>query len=194
MIIELPLPHMFPLLQLAYYKIYRCCDRGCKKDRRRSKMILQKDYEDIYIGCEFVFDYRLAQIVAFVQVTFMYNIGLPILFFISILNFALMYWIDKWLLLRFHCRPKNFDETTINFALNHIKVAFFLHAIVGFAMLQNDGILKTEFPEALINFSGHTAKKEQELETWSQWYEGLQGHTTFFQYYMIIILVFLVFF
>lgn len=146
MIIELPLPHMFPLIQLAYYKILRARDRGCKKDRRISKMILQKDYEDIYTGSEFVFDYRLAQIVAFVQVTYMYNIGLPILFFISIINFTLMYWVDKWLLLRFHCRPKNFDETTIIFALKHMDVAFVLHAFVGFVMISNNGILRTEYP------------------------------------------------
>ena len=78
----------------------------------------------------------------------MYNIGLPILFFIAILNFTLMYWVDKWLLLRFHCKPKNYDETTINFALKHMYVAFLLHACVGFYMLTNDGILRTEYPEA----------------------------------------------
>jgi hypothetical protein len=59
-----------------------------------------------------------------------------------------MYWVDKWLLLRFHCKPKNYDETTINFALKHMYVAFLLHACVGFYMLTNDGILRTEYPEA----------------------------------------------
>ena len=166
MIIELPLPHMFPLLQMTYFKILQWLDRGCTKDRRKSKMILQKDYENIYIGCEFVFDYRLAQMVAFVQVTFMYNIGLPILFFIAVLNFTIMYWVDKWLLLRFHCKPRNFDETTINFALKHMYVAFLLHAFVGIFMLSNDGILTTEYPKI---FTMETDSKEMPRKTWTEW-------------------------
>ena len=150
-------------------------------------MILQRDYEDIYIGCEFVFDYRLAQIVAFTQVTFMYNIGLPMLFVISIVNFLIMYWIDKWLLLRFSCNPRNFDETTIKFTLKIIKSTFMLHTIVGFFMLSNPGILKTD--SKIIGNTSKTQGRFKEL-TWEEWYDDLGDHVEFFESYMFIFLVF----
>lgn len=59
MIIELPIPHFWPMTMLTYFKCARAWDRSCTKDRRKSKKILQEDYEDLYIGPEFVLDYRL---------------------------------------------------------------------------------------------------------------------------------------
>ena len=60
MIIELPIPHFWPWTMLTYFKCARKWDRSCTKDKRKSKKVLQEDYEDLYIGPEFVFDYRLA--------------------------------------------------------------------------------------------------------------------------------------
>lgn len=89
MIIELPIPHFWPMTMLTYFKCARRWDRSCTKDKRKSKKILQEDYEDLYIGPEFVFDYRLAQLVAFTWVALMYNIGMPILFLIGAINFLM---------------------------------------------------------------------------------------------------------
>ena len=94
--------------------------------------------------------------VAFIWVTFMYNIGLPMLFLICVINFTIMYWVDKYLLLRFHRIPKNYDEKTINFVLTQMKFAFILHSIIGFIMISNDAILTP---------SGITSElKEDEIE------------------------------
>lgn len=74
----------------------------------------------------------------------MYNIGMPILFLIGAINFFMQYWVDKWLLLRFHKTPRNYDEQTIDFTLSYIKVAFFFHFIIGFLMISNDAILSSD--------------------------------------------------
>ena len=164
MIIELPIPHFFPFAMLTYFKFMRKLDRSWTTDERNSKKVLQEDYEDLYIGPEFVFDYRLGQIVAFTWVSFMYNIGMPVLFLIGAINFFMMYWIDKWLLLRFHKTPRNYDEKTINFSLKYMKVAFLFHAVIGYLMISNKNVLtQNKFFEDIIedqSLSEHLKKYE----------------------------------
>ena len=48
----------------------------------------------------------------------MYSPGLPILFIISAVNLFIIYWIDKWLILRFYRTPKNYDEESIVFSID----------------------------------------------------------------------------
>lgn len=141
MIIEIPLPHMLPLFLTTFFGIWKCCDRSCTCNRRRSKQIYQRDYEWLYTGLEFLLDYRLAQIVAFIHVTFMFSHTMPILFAISAFNFASMYMVDKWLLLRIHAAPRNFDENIILIMLHYLKFSFVFHIISGLTMLRNGAIL-----------------------------------------------------
>jgi len=62
---------------------------------------------------------------------------IPTIFLIMIINFFIIYWIDKYLLLRFYRTPKNYDEETIMFTLSKFKWAFLIHAILGTIMLSN---------------------------------------------------------
>lgn len=143
MCIEIVVPHIFPLLQVIGYGVWRCLNRSCTCDRRRSKYLLQSDYEDLYTGPEFTLDYRLAQIVAFTWVSFMFGPGMPILFPISAIAFIVMYWIDKWLVLRFYRLPKNFDSETIKYSIEKMKYAFVFHLIVGYLILSSQSILSS---------------------------------------------------
>ena len=141
MLLEIGAPHAIPMLQLAYFGIQRCLDRGCTCDKRKSKKLLQSEYEELYIGPEFLLDSRLAQIVAIVWVTFMYSSTLPILFPITVINFFIIFWVDKWLLLRFYKTPKNFDEQSILFSISEMQLAFIFHFIIGIIAYSNDRIL-----------------------------------------------------
>tara|TARA_B110000285_G_C14804771_1_gene459165 strand:+ start:256 stop:477 length:222 start_codon:yes stop_codon:yes gene_type:complete len=60
MILEISAPHLIPLLQLMYLGIARLYDRSCSCDKRKSKKLLQSEYEELYIGPEFSLDARLA--------------------------------------------------------------------------------------------------------------------------------------
>ena len=128
--------------------------------------------------------------VAFTQVTFMYSIGLPILFLICVFNFTIMYWVDKYLLLRFHRIPKNYDEKTINFALTMMKFAFVLHAIIGFFMISNDMILTPDHWSTVasklddIGISSYSKEKYGRLGS---------GHTILFTAAMVVLVIFLLF-
>ena len=79
--------------------------------------MIQQEYEELYIGPEFSLDARLAQVISITWVTFMYSAALPIMFPMCVLNFIIIYWVDKWLLLRFYRTPKNYDDKIIKFSL-----------------------------------------------------------------------------
>ena len=49
--------------------------------------------------------------------TFQYSVGLPVLFIIAIVNLSVMYWFDKYLVLRIYNTPANLDEKPIKHAL-----------------------------------------------------------------------------
>lgn len=74
----------------------------------------------------------------------MYSAGLPILFLITAANFFIIYWIDKWLLLRFYKTPKNYDEMAINYSLNQMKFAFLFHFFIGAMVFSNEKILTSK--------------------------------------------------
>ena len=144
MLIAVAEPHVIPFCLFIYYSTKRCLDRSCTCDKRKSKKLLQKEYEDLYVGPEFSLDSRLAQIVAFTWVTFTYSSGLPVMYMITAGNFVIIYFIDKVLLLRFYRTPKNYDEMSINFSLNMMYYAFIFHFIIGSLVYSNDLILTSE--------------------------------------------------
>jgi hypothetical protein len=53
MCIEVSIPHGLPLAQIAFTFIMRCRDRSCTCDKKKSKTVLQSEYEDMYTGPEF---------------------------------------------------------------------------------------------------------------------------------------------
>ena len=119
-------------------------DRGCTKNKRKSKKALQKEYEELYQGTPFDLDFRLAQVVVIVWHTFQFSVGMPIFFIISIFNLTGMYWVDKYLLLRLNKTPNNMDEKPINHALQMMYWVFYMHFVVGYSMITNDSIINSD--------------------------------------------------
>ncbi len=74
----------------------------------------------------------------------MFSTGLPMLFFVSAINFIIIYWVDKVLILRFYKTPKNFNEKTIQYTISNLKWSFLFHAFIGFIMISNDKMLQSE--------------------------------------------------
>lgn len=141
MLLEIGAPHAIPIIQVIYYGFKRFKDRGFTCDKRRSNKILQSEYEELYIGPEFALDARLAQIVAIVWVTFMYSPALPVLFVIAVINFFIIFWVDKYLLLRFYHSPKNYNEESIMFSLGEMKFSFLFHFLIGLLVYSNERII-----------------------------------------------------
>ena len=73
----------------------------------------------------------------------MYSSGLPIVLIVTWLNFIIIYWVDKWFLIKFYRTPKNFDEQSIIFTLDQMKYGFIFHFFVGLIVFSNDRILSS---------------------------------------------------
>ena len=55
-----------------------------------------------------------------------------------------MYWVDKYWLLRFNQTPVNINEKPIQHALQMLYWVFYMHFFVGYSMITNDSIIKSD--------------------------------------------------
>jgi hypothetical protein len=53
MIMNIITPHLAENLLFLLPSLRRCIDRGCTRDNRKTKQVLQEDYEEIYTGDDF---------------------------------------------------------------------------------------------------------------------------------------------
>jgi hypothetical protein len=60
MILEISGPHIVPIMSWILVQSRRLIDRGFTCDKKKSKQLLQQEYEELYTGPEFHLDARLA--------------------------------------------------------------------------------------------------------------------------------------
>lgn len=97
MIINTISPHTSSVISCFVTGIKRCCDRGCTCNKRRTKKMLQEDYDSVYIGPEFIMEIRYSQIISNIFICMLYSSGIPLLYPTLIITTILTYWIDKYL-------------------------------------------------------------------------------------------------
>lgn len=105
MFINVFTPHIGPLIGYFKSRMGACCQRKCSCDPKKTKQRLQEDYEDDYTGPEFLIEVRYSQILASWYIIMIYSSGMPILYFIGMLQFYFMFWVDKYL-----CKCHNDNE------------------------------------------------------------------------------------
>ena len=141
MLVYIASVHLTNFTFQIYLSTLRCFDRGCSCDKRKTKQIIQEDYEDINTGGRFMIEFRYANILFVLGVTFLYSSGLPILYPIAAAYFVFAYWIDKTLLICFTRRPICYDGYLAKKSLNWYKYILLMHFIAGFLMFANSSIL-----------------------------------------------------
>jgi len=58
MIVQTFTPHIANGVGILLEKFNMCRDRGCSCSRKKTKQLLQEDYEDINTGSEFLLEFR----------------------------------------------------------------------------------------------------------------------------------------
>jgi hypothetical protein len=97
MILNIFTPHIGLLMKGFLGCFRRCCDRSCSFNKRKTKKVLQQDYEDLYTGPEMLLQLRYSQILADAFIMLLYSSGMPLLYVIGFISFFLSYWLDKFL-------------------------------------------------------------------------------------------------
>ena len=58
MMINVLSPHIGAFAKIFIRAVKKCFDRGCSFNKRRTGKLLQEDYEELYMGPEFLIEVR----------------------------------------------------------------------------------------------------------------------------------------
>ena len=143
MILMVFTPHLSNCGFVCLRSCSRCCDRKCTCNEKKTKKVLQKDYEDINLGGDFDMETRYSNMLVVLTVTFIYSGGMPILYASSALFFIVTYWVDKCLLLRCYRKPIKYNNHMAGASLSFYKYICALHLISFLFMFGVTPILPT---------------------------------------------------
>mmetsp|Transcript_29381 Transcript_29381/g.44380 ORF Transcript_29381/g.44380 Transcript_29381/m.44380 type:complete len:131 (+) Transcript_29381:2788-3180(+) len=123
--------------------------------------------------------------ISFIWLVFLYSPCMPIVFCLAAVDFFLIYWVDKILILRFYKRPKNYDETCLSFSLSQLKNAFYFHLVLGLIAFSNSRVF--------INKTDETAVEEESPSSdeikWFQLSRYKDNHVLLFFWGMLAIIL-----
>ena len=133
----------------------RWFDRGWTRDVKRTKKIFQIDYETLYLGPEYLIEFRYSNMIVMVYLALLFGGGMPILYFFAAWIFCVTYWIDKITLLRIYRKPPRFGIEVIRFARNMLIVGVILHFGFNFWMYSNSLVFNS-YSDNLFKFGTQT--------------------------------------
>lgn len=125
------------LLDMLIASCSRCCDRGCRFDKRRTKRFLQADYESVYTGDNLEFTVRYALIIATWFMIMIYSLAIPFLYFAGLCIFISMYWTDKCLFVKFYKTPPRYGTEITRRVFFLLEFGIIMHFMVGIYMISN---------------------------------------------------------
>jgi len=85
MLINIVTPHVGAFIGIAISGIKRCWDRKCSCDQKRTRRRVQEDYEQLYMGPQFLIEIRYSQIISSFYIIMIYSAGMPLLYIIAML-------------------------------------------------------------------------------------------------------------
>lgn len=80
-------------------------------------------YINLYSGPEFLMHFKYSAILNIVFVTFMYGLGLPILFLYAVFALAILWFSEKLLFYYSYRLPPMYDEKLGKSVIKHMKIA-----------------------------------------------------------------------
>lgn len=141
MIINTVTPHLANGASIIMESFARCRDRGCTCNKKRTKQLLQEDYEAINLGSEFLLEFRYSALLTTSFMIFMYSSGLPMLYFVAFLSFFFTYWFDKLYLLKWHRKPPAYTLHLSQKTRAILRFCLIPHFFVGLYMYTNSTII-----------------------------------------------------
>jgi len=174
MMINILSPHGSLLFDPFVECMRRCWDRSCKckikkkkdkgNDEVNTKQELQSELENLYTGTQIRVHFVYAQIYTTVWASLMYSSGIPALYPIGFLFFAVLYWVCKVLLLKFFQRTTKFNENLQLVSLSYMKYGLLIHMIIGGIMYTNSRIFSQQNQEKISAEVQYILKKLPQVD------------------------------
>lgn len=140
----IPITQLY-LIVLACTK--RCLDRGCGCDKRKTKKMLQSEYEAVYIGGEIEYENRFSVLIAMIWVVMMFSAAIPVLYLAGFILCFVTYWTDKALLVSYFRIPRRHGSDLAHKAASIIEWSLIVHLFMGLYMVSNPAIFTSQEEE-----------------------------------------------
>jgi hypothetical protein len=161
MLISIVSPHSFNLI--VFYPL-GLCRRSCNWRRHTT----QHDLNQAFSTIEFDVATRTSVILNVVFTCFMYSGGMPFMNMICAGALVVIYWVDKYLVLRHYFKPSNFGPELVERVAIMLPVAVVLHCGLSLWMLSASEI----FPEGYTEEEGNV---REEISTFRQRIRRVSG-------------------
>ena len=132
----------WPLIEFSIYWAmragFRLKDRGCKScNVENTKKTTIQQYVELYSGPNYFIHYKYSAILNITFVTFMYGLGLPILFPIAVCAFFVLFMVEKAMLYYSYRMPPMYDNVLNDSVLNLLQYAPLLFLAFGYWMFSS---------------------------------------------------------
>jgi hypothetical protein len=202
MCISIISPHISYLAIPIMTSCSRCCDRGCncniekspgvapgKCDDVNTSLLLQSELQDFYTNGEIASYYVYAQIFTTLWSCLCFSSGLPIMYPVAFVSYAVLYWVYKCLLVKYYSKTTQFDEDLPLRSIDYMKYGIVFHMAVGAFMFTNSAVLASS--EDIDQLTMYTDMlSENENYKWFQERFLLSAHA---QIYLAVIVIGVVF-
>ena len=149
---------MMYLVKMAFNMIRRCIDRGCKLSIKKdvpedwkgsadefnevnSMKTLQSELEDLYTGPQISSSFVYAQIFTTMWSCLTFSSGMPILYPIAAVFYFVMFYVNKFLLLKYFAKTARFGHNLPRQSVDYMKWGMVFHMIIGALMFTNSSII-----------------------------------------------------
>ena len=78
-----------------------------------------------------------------------YSSGMPLLYPIGCLNFMVLYFVYKYLLLSFYSKTKAFNEVLSQTSIHYFKIGMIIHVLVGMWVFSNSNVISSRHTKSI---------------------------------------------
>lgn len=171
-----------PLKQVFMGMVLPTLKRWWKTRGKKVDKMVQPELEELYTNAPFDISTRYADLVMTVFVCLTYSSGLPLLNVAAFLFMALMFWMDKIVLLRFSKRPPYYDTLMPKLASQYMIYAVPLHCIFAILMYGQECTFPSQPPGehvAAYASQGESSSEFQEVQNSILWRSSTYMFTVF---------------
>ena len=151
-------PHLSKLAAPFIAKIKQCLDRGCScsiynKNTKavNTKKLIQRDLEDLYVGPEIQAFFVYAQYFTSLCTIMSYSGGQPMLYIVGFLNYFVLYWVFKFLLVKFYKKTTAFNQELPITSIKYFRISLALHFLLALVSFTNSNLLSANNIEFIEN-------------------------------------------
>ena len=109
--------------------------------------------DHLYLGDEFEGEKSFSRMMSTLLVCLSFSAGMPVLYVVAFVFFAVTFFINKVLLFQFYQKTNTLNRVVPQYSLTLLNNAIFIHMVLGCVMFTNESIFETNnHPKKELDF------------------------------------------